>query len=256
MPSERRLEGRVAIITGGTRGIGQAVVRLFVSEGARVLIVARTPGGGDGFIEELGEGVVSFLQGDVSDPNTARRAVRAANDVFGRLDILVNNAAVDYSGVQLVDTGPEDVRQVFEVNTYGAIFMLQEAVRHMKTLGGGVVVNVISRAGLVGIPGMAVYGASKGALVSLTRAAAVELAPSGIRVNAVAPGATETPMMRSWIDEQADPVSFERGIVARLLGERLADSDEVAEAILFLASSSSSYVTGVCLSVDGGFTAM
>jgi NAD(P)-dependent dehydrogenase (short-subunit alcohol dehydrogenase family) len=256
MPSERKLEGRVAIITGGTRGIGEAVVRLFVFEGARVLIVARTPGGGDGLIEELGGGVVSFLQGDVSDPNTARRTVRAADDVFGRLDILVNNAAIDYSGVQLVDTGPEDVRQVFEVNTYGAIFMMQETVKHMKTHGGGVVVNVISRAGLVGIPGMAVYGASKGALVSLTRSAAVELASSGIRVNAVAPGATETPMMRSWIDEQADPVSFEAGIVARLLGERLAGSDEVAEAILFLASSSSSYVTGVCLSVDGGFTAM
>jgi NAD(P)-dependent dehydrogenase (short-subunit alcohol dehydrogenase family) len=256
MPDEGRLEGSVAIITGGTQGIGEAVARLFVSEGAAVLLVARTQDRSDGLIKELGESAVSFLRGDVSDPNIARLAVRAANDVFGRLDILVNNAAMDYSGVQLVDTPPEDIRRVFEVNTFGAIFMLQEAAKHMKGHGGGVVVNVVSRAGLVGVPGMAIYGASKGALVSLTRAAAVELASSGIRVNAVAPGATETPMMRSWIDEQLDPLSFEHDIVAGLLGERLARSDEVADAILFLASPSSSYVTGTCIPVDGGFTSM
>ena len=147
------------------------------------------------------------------------------------------------------------MRRVFDVNALGSIFMLQEAVRHMKDHGGGAVVNVISRAGLVGIPGMAVYGASKGALASLTRAAAVELIPFGIRVNAVAPGATDTPMMRTWIDEQPDPPAFERLLVAGLLEERLAQPDEVAAAILFLASPESSYVTGACLPVDGGFTA-
>jgi NAD(P)-dependent dehydrogenase (short-subunit alcohol dehydrogenase family) len=256
MPSQGKLEGQVAIVTGGTQGIGEAVVRLFVAEGASVVVVARTPDGGDRLTEELGRSQVSFLRADVSDPNTARLAVRAAIDEFGRLDILVNNAAIDHSGVELVDAQSEDVRRVFEVNTYGAIFMLQEAARHMKAHSGGAVVNVLSRAGLVGIPGMTIYGASKGAIASLTRAAAVELSSSGIRVNAVAPGATETPMMRSWIDEQPDPVDFEHGIVANLLDERLARSDEVAEAILFLAGSSSSYVTGACLSVDGGFTAM
>lgn len=256
MPSHGKLQGQVAIVTGGTQGIGEAVVRLFVSEGASVLVVARTPDGGDKLIGELGRSAVCFLQADVSDPNTAGLAIRAAIDEFGRLDILVNNAAIDHSGVQLVDTKPEDVRRVFEVNTYGAIFMLQEAVRYMKAHGGGAVVNVLSRASLVGIPGMAIYGSSKGALASLTKTAAVELASSGIRVNAVAPGATETPMMRSWIDDQPDPLGFEHGIVAHLLEERLARSVEVAEAILFLASSSSSYVTGACLSVDGGFTAM
>src|SRR6185436_15434054 len=114
----------------------------------------------------------------------------------------------------LVESAPQEIRRVFEVNTHGSIFMLQEAARHMRDHGGGAIVNVLSRAGLVGIPGMTIYGASKGAIYSLTRAAAIELAPLGIRVNSVAPGATETPMMRTWIEDQPDPPAFEREIVS------------------------------------------
>jgi len=255
MSSERALDGRVAIVTGGTQGIGEAVTRLFVSVGASVLLVARNESNAEALLDELGSDRASFVSADVSEPQTARRSVAAALERFGRLDILVNNAAIDYSGIDLVDSLEEDIRRVFDVNTLGAIFMLQEAARHMKAGEGGSVVNVLSRAGLVGIPGMSVYGAAKGALASLTRAAAIELAPFGIRVNAVAPGATETPMMRTWIDHQPDPVRFEHRIVEGLLGERLARSDEVAEAILYLAGPASSYVTGACLPVDGGFTA-
>jgi NAD(P)-dependent dehydrogenase (short-subunit alcohol dehydrogenase family) len=249
------LDERVAIVTGGTQGIGEAVVRRFVAEGASVVVVARTGTKAEALAQELGPHRVLDTAGDVSDAETAVRVVGATVERFGRLDILVNNAAIDYSGVELVDSSEEDIRRVFEVNTIGAIFMLQEAARHMQDHKGGAIVNVISRAGLVGIPGMSVYGASKGALASLTRTAAVELAPFGIRVNSVAPGATETPMMRTWIEDQPDPASFERGIVAGLLGNRLAHPEEVSEAILFLASPTSSYVTGVCLPVDGGFTA-
>jgi len=250
------LEGRVAIVTGGTQGIGEAVARLFVAQGAAVLAVARTPKKARGLLQELGNERVAFVSGDVSRPDTAHRTVRTAQERFGRVDILVNNAAIDYSGVPLMETPEEDVREVFNVNTLGATFMLQAVARHMRDHGGGVVVNVISRAGLVGIPGMSVYGASKGALASLTRAAAAELAPFGIRVNAVAPGATDTPMMRSWIAEQTDPTSFERSLASGLFEERLARPEEVADAILYLAGPASSYVTGVCLPVDGGFTAV
>lgn len=256
MSRRRALEGRVAIVTGGTQGIGEAVTRLFIAEGASVMLVARSEDKAAVLLQEVGSDALSFVAGDVSHSETAHRVVEAALEAFGRVDILVNNAAIDYSGIQLVEAAEEDIRRVFDVNTFGAIFMLQEVARHMRDHGGGAVVNVSSRAGLVGIPGMSVYGASKGALASLTRAAALELAPFGIRVNAVAPGATDTPMMRSWIADQTDPVTFERELVAGLLEERLARSEEVAEAILFLASSASSYVTGVSLPVDGGFTAM
>src|SRR5205085_11977608 len=144
---------------------------------------------------------------------------------------------------------------VFDVNAIGAIGMMKAAAEHMNEQRGGSIVNVLSRAGLVGIAGMSIYGAAKGALASVTRTAAIELAPFGVRVNAVAPGATETPMMRTWIDEQRDPDAFERDIVRGLLGGRLARPEEVAEAILFLASDAASYITGACLPVDGGFTA-
>jgi NAD(P)-dependent dehydrogenase (short-subunit alcohol dehydrogenase family) len=250
--AEGSLEGKVAIVTGGTRGIGEAVVRRSVAEGARVVVVARAEPNPDTFraAESL-----RFVRGDVAEADTARRAINEAIDTFGPPDILVNNAAIDLSGMPLVDTAQEDIKRVFEVNTIGAIFMLQEAARSMRSHAGGSIVNVLSRAGLVGIPGMATYGATKGALASFTRAAAIELAPDHIRVNAVAPGATETPMMRTWIEDQPDPAAFEHGIVEGLFEERLATADEVATAILFLAGPASGYVTGVCLPVDGGYTA-
>jgi NAD(P)-dependent dehydrogenase (short-subunit alcohol dehydrogenase family) len=250
MEDARVLDGRVAIITGGSQGIGEAVTRRFVSEGASVVIVARNED--KALLRRLDTDRASFVVGDVSDVATAERVFATAAGEFGRVDILVNNAAIDYSGVQLVDTPTSDIMRVFDVNTLGAIYMLQEAARRMQDGVGGAVVNVISRAGLVGIAGMSIYGASKGALASLTRAAAVELAPYGIRVNAVAPSATDTPMMRTWIEQQVDPGAFERELVRGLLEERLARPEEVADAILFLASSASAYVTGICLPVDGG----
>jgi NAD(P)-dependent dehydrogenase (short-subunit alcohol dehydrogenase family) len=255
VPKARTLDGRVAIITGGTQGIGRSVAELFVKAGAKVVLIARTSTAGAELVETLGASLAALVQGDVAEPMTARHAVATAVERFGRLDVLVNNAAIDYSGIPLVESAPQEIRRVFEVNTHGSIFMLQEAARHMRDHGGGAIVNVLSRAGLVGIPGMTIYGASKGAIYSLTRAAAIELAPLGIRVNSVAPGATETPMMRTWIEEQPDPPGFEREIVSGLTEERLARPDEVAEAILFLASDLASYVNGACLTVDGGYTA-
>jgi len=255
VPKARTLDGRVAIITGGTQGIGRSVAELFVKAGAKVVLIARTSTAGAELVETLGASLAALVQGDVAEPMTARHAVATAVERFGRLDVLVNNAAIDYSGIPLVESAPQEIRRVFEVNTHGSIFMLQEAARHMRDHGGGAIVNVLSRAGLVGIPGMTIYGASKGAIYSLTRAAAIELAPLGIRVNSVAPGATETPMMRTWIEDHPDPPAFEREIVSGLTEERLARPDEVAEAILFLASDLASYVNGACLTVDGGYTA-
>lgn len=250
-----RLSGRVAILTGGTDGIGAATARLFVGEGARLVVVARRREPGASLVAELGAGAVRFLAADVAAEETARAAVGAALDTFGRLDVLVNNAAIDFVR-DLLETGRADLESVFSVNFFGAFQMLREAGRAMRGGGGGSIVNVTSRNASVGVPRMAAYAAAKGALLSLTRVAAAEWAPFGVRVNAVAPGLTDTPLIRSWIEQQPDPAGFETGLRGSVPLGRLARPDDVARAVLYLASDESSHVTGASLAVDGGYTAV
>ena len=249
----KRLAGKTAIVTGATEGIGAAIARLFVAEDASVVLVARRQGPGRAMVTELGDRAV-FVAGDVSDPATAPAAVAAA-EALGGLDVLVNNAGLDLSGIELLDTGLEAAREVFDVNVVGALLMLQEAARAMGRRGGGSIVNVTSRTGLVGLPGSVVYGATKGALESLTRGAALELAPLGIRVNNVAPGLTETPLIRRWIEAQEDPDAFRRTVTATIPQGRFATPAEVATAVLYLAADESASVTGATIPVDGGYTA-
>jgi NAD(P)-dependent dehydrogenase (short-subunit alcohol dehydrogenase family) len=188
----------------------------------------------------------------VTDPSTARLAVEAAQR-FGPLDILVNNAGVDFTS-ELLETDVDDVRRILEINFIGAFLMLTEASRAMRGKGGSIV-NVSSRTATVGVPTMTVYGASKGALNSLSRGAAVELAPLGIRVNVVAPGLTETSMVETWINTQPDPATFKRNVVSTIPQQRLGTPEDVAQAILYLASDEAAHVTGALIAIDGGYTA-
>jgi NAD(P)-dependent dehydrogenase (short-subunit alcohol dehydrogenase family) len=245
---------RVAIVTGATEGIGLAVGRQLAAEGTRLVLVARRPGPGAQLVAELGAEAACFVAGDVGDPATAAAAVGAAQERFGGLDVLINNAGHDLSGIPLLDTAIEDARRIFDVNVFGALQMLQAAARAMRERGGAIV-NVTSRTALIGLPGSTVYGASKGALESLTRGAAIELAQHGIRVNSVAPGLTETPMVGSWLAEQDDPAGFRQRVTADIPQGRLATPEEVATAICYLASDAAASITGATLSVDGGFTA-
>ncbi len=247
-------ESRVAIVTGATEGIGLAASRQLAATGVRLVLVARRPEPGAGLVAELGEDRACFVAGDTGDPATAAAAVSAAEERFGGLDVLVNNAGLDLSGVPLLETTIADARRIFDVNVFGCLQMLQAAAMAMREHGGAIV-NVTSRTALIGLPGSTVYGASKGALESLTRGAAVELAPYGIRVNAVAPGLTETPMVRTWLDEQADPAAFRRRVVADIPQGRMATPEDVAAAICYLASDAAASITGASLSVDGGYTA-
>lgn len=241
-----RLGGKVAIVTGGTSGIGEATVKLFVREGARVVIVARhkpatSPTG------------TRFVAGDVAEDATAKAAIAAAEE-WGGVDVLVNNAAMDWTSA-VVDTAEVDARRVLDTNFLGCLLMLQHAGAKMLARKRGSIVNVTSRTASVGVPSMAIYAAAKGALLALTRTAAIEWARDGVRVNAVAPGLTRTPLIRKWLADQQDPSAFERQVTSTIPQGRMAEPEDVANAILFLASDESRHITGISLPVDGGYTA-
>ena len=248
----RRLEDKVAIVTGASAGIGAAIAHRLVSEGARVVGVGRRAGPGAELVEALGgKERARFVTGSVAEGSTVREAVDAAIDWDGP-QVLVNNAGVDHIG-SVLDTPAGEVREVFETNFFGALAMLQAAGREMADRGGGSIINLTSRLASIGVPTMALYGASKGALLALTRGAAVELAPFGIRVNAVAPGQTRTPLTEAWLAQHAGPAA--EAALAGIPQRRFGDPEEVAAAVAFLAAGESAHITGASIPVDGGFTA-
>jgi NAD(P)-dependent dehydrogenase (short-subunit alcohol dehydrogenase family) len=221
-------------------------VDAFLATGACVVAVSRE--GAEGRARDRLD-----LRADVAEPGTAKRAADAALEAFGGLDVLVNNAALDLAK-PLVDTTPEEAERIFAVNALGPLWMMQAAVPLLARRSGAIV-NVTSRLAHVGVPEMAVYGASKGALRALTHGAAVELAQLGIRVNAVAPGMIDTPLFREWLSQQDDAGVTSRAVVERIPLGRLATPEDVAQAIVFLASDAAAHITGATLPVDGGYTA-
>jgi len=248
-----RLAGKTVIVTGGTMGIGEAIVRRCLDEGARVVVVARNAERGERLVAKMGGERLRFLAGDVTEPATADAAIEAA-EAFGGVDVLVNNAAIDFTS-DLLETDPDDVKRVFETNFFGAFWMFTRVARELKRRGGGSIVNVSSRLASIGVPTMVVYSASKGALLALTRGAAVELAPHNVRVNAVAPGLTATPLFDAWVGEQDDPESFAAEVAKTIPQGRVGTPEEVAAAVAYLAADESAHVTGASIPIDGGYTA-
>jgi NAD(P)-dependent dehydrogenase (short-subunit alcohol dehydrogenase family) len=249
----KRLEGKTVIVTGGTMGIGEAIVHRCLDEGARVVVVARNAERGERLVAELGDDRVRFVAGDVADPATADAAVESA-EAFGGVDVLVNNAAIDFTS-DLLETDLDEVRRVFEINVFGAFSMLTRVARELKRRGGGSIVNVSSRLASIGVPTMVVYSASKGALLALTRGAAIELAGHNVRVNAVAPGLTATPLYDTWVGEQDDPETFAAELAKTIPQGRVGTPEEVAAAVVYLAADESGHVTGASIPIDGGYTA-
>jgi NAD(P)-dependent dehydrogenase (short-subunit alcohol dehydrogenase family) len=239
-------ERRVVLVTGASRGVGAVTVERFVEAGDRVVAVSRS------FTERQTDDVLE-LGADLADPEASAQTVSAALQRFGRLDVLVNNAALDLAA-PLLETPAEDVRRIFAVNALAPLWMIQAAGPALVDRRGAIV-NVTSRLAHIGVPEMAVYGASKGALRALTHGAAVELAPFGVRVNAVAPGMTETPLFSEWVAERPDPERARAEVEGRIPLGRLARPEDVADAIVFLAGDRAAHITGVTLPVDGGYTA-
>ena len=241
-----RLKGRVALISGAARGQGEAEARLFVAEGARVLLGDVRDELGEKVAASLGEAARSVPL-DVAHEAQWQRAVALAEAQFGKLDVLVNNAGIagEFCPTELCSL--ESYQRTIAVNQIGPFLGMKTAIPALRRAGGGAIVNVCSVAGLYGIPGLVAYGASKWALRGMTKVVALEVGKDKIRVNALHPGSIETPMM----DPGLDRAQLTRGQAI----ERVAQPEEMASAALFLASDESAFITGADLAADAGLSA-
>jgi len=249
--------GKVAIVTGGGNGIGAATCRAFARAGASVAVVDRDGGAAERVAREIASnrGSAAAYPLDVTD-RTGFSALAA--DIVakaGGIDILVNGAGTTVRRM-ITEMSADDWDRVISVNLTGAFNGIQAVLPHMRKRGGGAIVNVASIAGQrISFGGTANYTASKAGLLGLTRHAAYELAPDRIRVNALCPGATETPLYYQWLDSQADAAQAKADLFAKHPLGRIGTPDEMARAALYLASEDASFVTGHALLVDGGYTA-
>jgi NAD(P)-dependent dehydrogenase (short-subunit alcohol dehydrogenase family) len=252
-----KLDDKVAIVTGGAGGIGAATALLFAQEGARVLLVDRDEQALRTAAESIDQDRVAICAADVSSPTDTERYVATAVERLGGLDILFSNAGIEGAVAPIRAGSLEEFDRVIAVNLRGVWLALRAAIPRIAERGGGSIVITSSVAGLVGSPGLAPYVASKHALIGLAKAAAIECAPLGIRVNCVNPGPIENRMMRS-IEEQLSPGSADKakqGFLSLVPLGRYGRNEEIARLVLFLASDDSSYSTGSVFVADGGFVA-
>jgi len=240
---------KIAIVTGGGKGIGEAAVRAFVDHGASVGILDVDRPAGEALERRLGA-ACCYVECDIARPESVDRAVRAVAGRFGGVDILVNNAGIMTYGTA-AELSDADWTRTLEINLFGAFYCSRTVIPLMQARGGGAIVNVASVQSFVVQQGVAAYAASKTGLLGLTRSIAVDFAPK-IRCVAVCPGTVDTPMLHSALKESADPAAVLRECNEMHLSRRIGTAAEVAEFILYLASDKASFITGQAFRIDGG----
>lgn len=251
----KRLQGKVALVTGGTSGIGRASALAFAREGARVVVSGRREKEGQEVVAAIQKagGEASFVRADVSIERDVRALVDETVQRYGRLDVAFNNAGIEEAIGPLETKDVETFDQLMNINVKGVWLSMKYQIPAMKKSGGGSIVNTSSVAGMIGFGGAAAYTATKHAVVGLTRAAAMENAKENIRINAVAPGAIHTDMIQRFTGGEG--TDFFKMIASLHPIGRLGRSEEIADAVVWLSCAESSFVTGQNIPVDGGFTA-
>jgi 3-oxoacyl-[acyl-carrier protein] reductase len=244
-----RLAGKTAIVTGGASGFGAGIVEKFLAEGARVMIADINADAAAALAEEKGSAAIAQAV-DVSDGASVNTMAEAALTAFGHVDILVNNAGVTHLPTPLDQVSEEDFDRVFNVNMKSVYLTARALVPHMKSRSSGAILNVASTAGVSPRPNLNWYNASKGWMITATRTMAVELAPAGVRVNAVNPVAGETPLLKSFMGEDTPEVRAK--FLSTIPLGRFSTPDDMGNAACFLCSDEASMITGVAMEVDGG----
>jgi 3-oxoacyl-[acyl-carrier protein] reductase len=244
-----RLTGKTAIVTGGASGFGAGIVRRFLQEGAKVMIADINGDAATQLAREMGDHALA-CRVDVSDGASVNAMARAAIEAWGHVDILINNAGITHMPTPLEDVSEDDFDRVFNVNMKSVYLTARALVPHMKERGAGAILNIASTAGVSPRPRLNWYNASKGWMITATKTMAVELAPDGVRVNALNPVAGETPLLKSFMGE--DTPEMRAKFLATIPLGRFSLPEDLGNAALFLCSDEASMITGVAMEVDGG----
>lgn len=249
----KRFDGKVVYVTGGASGLGEAAVRRFANEGARLVIADIDEKGAQDVAGSLPDALA--VRVDTSDSESVERSIAAAVKRYDRIDVIFNNAGISGDQLLIHEMSVENWKRVTRINGDGVFYVLKFGITALLRTGGGAIVNTSSTNGLIGIPNIAPYTFTKWGVIGLTKSAAIEYAQHGIRVNAIAPTVVRTPLVEKFIADAPDPTEMAERMERFNPMPGMPTADDVADAVLFLASDDARFITGHVIPIDGGYTA-